>query len=151
MTSWGIGPRFAVISVVIAVIAIIANVYFFPALILSYNPIVFSCGVALILLGAVMCIAAAVQVHRAFNEGKLITTGIYAHVRNPVYAAWILLIAPGLVLTTSFLLLAIMPFVMYGTIKVLIVEEDRYLEQKFGKEYLDYKKRVNSILPKLTS
>ena len=151
MTSWGIGPKFLVISLVIAVIVIVANAYFFPTLILGYNPIVFSCGVALVLLGATVGVAAAVQVHRAFSEGKLVTTGIYAHVRNPVYAAWILFIAPGLVLATGFLLLAVMPFVMYAAIRVLIVEEDRYLEQKFGREYSDYKKRVNSIIPKLTS
>jgi len=151
MSAWGIGPKFAIISLVIGIVTIIANDYFFSALILRYNPFIFSCGVALILLGIAICLIATVQVHEAFNQGKLITSGIYAYVRNPVYAVWILLIMPGLILVTGFLLLIVMPFVMYALIGILIVEEDEYLEQKFGEEYLEYKKRVNSIIPKLTS
>jgi protein-S-isoprenylcysteine O-methyltransferase Ste14 len=150
-TRWGVGPKFAIISFVIGIITIIANMHFFPALSLRYNPFTFLCGAALILLGVATCLIAAIQVHQAFNQGKLITSGIYAYVRNPVYAVWILLIAPGLILVTGFLLLTVMPFVMYALIRILIVEEDEYLEQKFGKEYLEYKKRVNSIIPKLTS
>ena len=149
MTSWGIGPKFAVISLIIGIVAIIINSYFFPTLFLRYNPFTFLCGAALILLGAATCLKAAVQVHQAFNQGKLITSGIYAYVRHPVYAVWILLKAPGLILVTGFLLLIVMPFVMYALIRILIVEEDNYLEQKFGEEYLEYKKRVNSIVPKL--
>jgi len=96
-----------------------------------------------------MCISAASQVHRAFNQGKLVTSGLYAYIRNPVYAAWILLIAPGVIVASGLLLLTIMPFAMYAMVRVLIVNEDRYLEQKFGQEYLEYKKNVNSIIPKL--
>ena len=150
MTSWGIGPKFAFASVAVGIIVILVNGFVFPALILRFNPFTFLSGIILILLGATLCAIAAVQVHRAFDQGKLITEGAYAYVRNPVYAACVLLIAPGLVLVTAFLLLTVMPFVMYFLIRTLTVEEDEYLEQKFGKEYLEYKKRVNSIIPKLT-
>jgi protein-S-isoprenylcysteine O-methyltransferase Ste14 len=150
MTSWGIGPKFASVSAAIGIIIILVNDFVFPALILRFNPFTFLSGTILVILGATLCIIAAVQVHRAFDQGKLITEGVYAYVRNPVYAAWVLLIAPGSILVTGFLLLIVMPFIMYFLIRTLIVEEDEYLEQKFGKEYLDYKKRVNSIIPKLT-
>jgi len=46
--------------------------------------------------------------------------------------------------------MTVMPFIMYFLIRTLVVEEDEYLEKKFGKEYLEYKKTVNSIIPKLT-
>ena len=39
---------------------------------------------------------------------------------------------------------------MYVLIKRLIIEEERYLEQKFGKKYSDYKNSVNSIIPKIS-
>ena len=149
MTSWGIGPKFASVSVAVGIIIILVNGFVFPALILRFNPFTFLSGIILIMLDAALCVIAAVQVHRAFDQGKLITEGVYAYVRNPVYAAWVLLIAPGLILVTGFLLLTLMPFIMYFLIRTLIVEEDEYLEQKFGKEYLEYKKRVNSIIPKL--
>ncbi|HKM60502.1 MAG TPA: hypothetical protein VJY36_06485 [Candidatus Bathyarchaeia archaeon] len=44
----------------------------------------------------------------------------------------------------------IMPFIMYVLIRKLIIEEEQYLEQKFGKVYLDYKNAVNSIVPKMS-
>jgi protein-S-isoprenylcysteine O-methyltransferase Ste14 len=147
MTSWGVGLKFAAASLVTLAILGVVNRVFIPALLLPFNPSAFSCGTALILLGVAVCFRAAVQVHQAFNQGKLVTTGIYAHVRNPVYAVWILLIAPGLILATGFLLLIALPFVMYGLVRVLIVEEDEYLAEKFGEDYLEYKKRVNSIIP----
>jgi protein-S-isoprenylcysteine O-methyltransferase Ste14 len=69
--------------------------------------------------------------------------------RHPVYAVWILLIAPGLLLITGVLFLSALPFIMYAFFRQLIVDEDRYLEQKFGQDFLDYKKRVNSVIPNL--
>jgi len=150
MTSWGIGPKFAFASLAVGVIIILVNGFVFPPLILRFSPFTFFPGVILILLGITLCVIAAVQVHRAFDQGRLITEGVYAYVRNPVYAAWVLLIVPGLVLVTGFLLMTVMPFIMYFLIRTLVVEEDEYLEKKFGKEYLEYKKTVNSIIPKLT-
>ena len=147
ITSWGIGLKFAAAFLVTLAILSIVNRVFIPALLLPFNTYVFSCGIALIVLGVAVCFKAAVQVHQAFNQGKLATPGIYAHVRNPVYAVWILLIAPGLILATGFLLLIALPFVMYALVRVLIVEEDEHLAEKFGEDYLEYKKRVNSIIP----
>ena len=31
----------------------------------------------------------------------------------------------------------------------MIVKEEKYLEKKFGKEYIEYKKKVNAVFPKL--
>ena len=148
MTRWGVGPNFAVPSLAIFILLSIAN-SFIPALLLPFNLYRFLISVVLIACGVAMCISAASQVHRAFNQGKLVTSGLYAYIRNPVYAAWILLIAPGVIVASGLLLLTIMPFAMYAMVRVLIVNEDRYLEQKFGQEYLEYKKNVNSIIPKL--
>lgn len=37
---------------------------------------------------------------------------------------------------------------MYAVFKILVVEEDKYLEGKFGEEFFKYKKRVGEIFPK---
>lgn len=42
------------------------------------------------------------------------------------------------------------PFVMYAIFRILIVKEEQFLENKFGQEYLQYKKEVNGVLPTLT-
>jgi len=128
---------------------IITNRYYFPNLSLSYNPVSFWFGIVVILIGIAILFKAAVQVHRGFDLGKLVTDGVYAYVRHPVYAVWILFIAPGLFLATGALFLIALPFLMYAVFRTLIVEEDEYLKQKFGQEFTDYTKKVNSIIPKL--
>jgi protein-S-isoprenylcysteine O-methyltransferase Ste14 len=47
----------------------------------------------------------------------------------------------------SWLLLTI-PCFMYFMVKIFINEEEKLLEKKFGKEYIDYKKVTYAIFPK---
>ena len=70
-------------------VLIIANRCYFPNLSLSYNRVSFWFGIVVILIGIAIFLKAAVQVHRGFDLGKLVTDGVYAYVRHPVYAVWI--------------------------------------------------------------
>ena len=80
-------------------------------------------------------------------EQRLITTGIRARVRHPVYLAhlcemlaWTL----GTGLAVCWILTA------FGVVTgaVMIRMEDRELEARFGEQYRQYLKRVPAILPK---
>jgi protein-S-isoprenylcysteine O-methyltransferase Ste14 len=135
--------------VILVVVLSGINLFVLPGLITHYNPVVFGFGIALIITGVPVLIAALAQVHSAFGKGELVTNGVYAYMRDPVYAVWILFIVPGALLATGILLLAIAPFLMYWLLKTLIGAEETYLEMTFGKKYLDYKNRVNSVVPKL--
>ena len=84
MTSWGIGPKFAIISLVIGILLIFANYYFFPRLLLAFNQLSFWFGIGLVTFGLFIMSLTAFQVHQAFNRGRLITSGIYSYIRNPV-------------------------------------------------------------------
>jgi protein-S-isoprenylcysteine O-methyltransferase Ste14 len=80
---------------------------------------------------------------------KLITTGIYAHVRNPMATAGIL-IGEGLGFlfgSLSLILIFIPLLTLLGFLYLKAVEE-RELELRFGKEYLEYKKKVPMFIPK---
>jgi protein-S-isoprenylcysteine O-methyltransferase Ste14 len=72
---------------------------------------------------------------------QVIKTGIFSHVRHPLYLA-VLLFYLGLIFTTlslvSLLLLCVI-FVFYDHIASF---EEQLLEQKFGQEYTDYLKHV---------
>jgi protein-S-isoprenylcysteine O-methyltransferase Ste14 len=149
MTRWGVGPIYAAGSIVFVAILSAVSVSLLPRFIMPYNLLVFALGIGLITVGVVILVIALVQVHSAFSSRKLVTSGVYAYMRNPVYAVWILFIVPGLILITGMLLLTIAPFVMYALLKALIGREEAYMELTFGKEYLDYKSRVNSVIPKL--
>ncbi len=72
----------------------------------------------------------------------LITTGVYARTRNPMYLSMGLVLA-GIGLLANAALMVLMVPVMWGTIYVTaIAHEEAYLERKFGQAYLDYKQRV---------
>lgn len=150
MTRWGIGPIYAAASLISVAILSRINISLLPILIMPYNPFVFVLGVGLIGVGVLILVIALVQVHSAFNSRRLVTGGVYAYMRDPVYAVWILFIVPGFILVTGMMLLTIVPFIMYSLLRALIGREEAYMELTFGKEYLDYKIRVNSVVPKLT-
>jgi len=151
MTRWGIGPKFATFSLIAALIIAVVNYVYFPGLILKYSPPVFLSGIILFLIGAAIFLIATYQVHRAFSGGRLVTSGVYRYIRHPVYAVWIVFIAPGVFLVTGIVFLIIVPFIMYAIFRVLIVREEVYMEQKFGEQYSEYKTRVNAVIPKLIS
>jgi protein-S-isoprenylcysteine O-methyltransferase Ste14 len=81
---------------------------------------------------------------------KLITTGLYGYVRNPM-ALGILLMLEGLGFYYGSLSLIIvfapLPVLLYALF-IKAVEEPE-LEMRFGQEYRDYKKRVPMFIPRL--
>ena len=81
-------------------------------------------------------------------EQRLVTTGIRAHVRHPVYLGhWCELLAwsIGTGLAVCFVLTA---FAMV-TGAVMIRMEDRELERRFGDTYRAYRQSVPALLPRL--
>jgi len=105
-------------------------------------------GIILLVIGVAIRILAWTQIPNTHRIGNLATTGIYSKTRNPVYLAFMLIIAgvafllPGL-LTLVWLVIGIM--VLYGLAKL----EERDLENVYGNEYLDYKRSIPLFLPRL--
>jgi protein-S-isoprenylcysteine O-methyltransferase Ste14 len=88
-----------------------------------------------------------VTVMRAYNRDELVTSGAFALVRHPIYAAWITLVFPGLALLIRSWPMLLTPLIAYAIFRRLIHREDEYLEQRFGQAYLDYRGRVNEVIP----
>ena len=76
----------------------------------------------------------------------IVTDGVYAFTRNPMYLSMVLiLIAAAFLLNTLWLLIAVPLFV--GVMQRGVIErEERYLEKKFGDVYTAYKSRVRRWL-----
>jgi protein-S-isoprenylcysteine O-methyltransferase Ste14 len=80
---------------------------------------------------------------------KLITTGIYAHVRNPMAIAGILIgEGLGFLLGSLSLILIFIPLLTLLGFLYLKEVEEQELELRFGREYLEYKKKVPMFIPK---
>ena len=72
----------------------------------------------------------------------IVSTGPYRVTRNPAYVGMALVYAGIAVMSEALWVLAPLPLVLLIIDRVVIAREERYLERKFGPEYLDYKGRV---------
>jgi protein-S-isoprenylcysteine O-methyltransferase Ste14 len=112
-------------------------------------------GFGVILLSIVINLLARQELARNWSplagtsaEQRLIKSGIYAHIRHPIYTS-ALLLSLGLALITSSLwglalfILALIAFIFR------INTEEKALLAKFGVEYQEYAKKTGALLPKL--
>jgi protein-S-isoprenylcysteine O-methyltransferase Ste14 len=72
----------------------------------------------------------------------IVTTGPYRVTRNPAYLGMTLLYIGIALLADALWVLAPLPVVLAVIDRAVIAREERYLERKFGREYLDYKAGV---------
>lgn len=149
MSLWGIGLKFVLISIVLTVVLIALNYVLLSELIFCIGSRLINTliGVLLISAGVFAFLIPAQRVTKHFKENKLCTTGIYAYLRHPIYASWILAIVPGIVVISGAVLGVMIPLIMYVLFKIMIGEEEQYLKTKFGQDYIDYQKRVGSLFP----
>lgn len=76
----------------------------------------------------------------------IVTGGVYAATRNPMYLSMVLMLAAGAFLLNNLWILISVPIFIAVIQKGVILREERYLEKKFGAEYADYKNRVRRWL-----
>ena len=149
MTRCGIGPRFSIITVISGVLAgCLTHQYAGP---LAIRGIPFwllaSLASVLVFVGMVIYIIALRRFNQGYRQGKLVTQGPFAVVRHPIYAAWILLICPGAALFFRSWAMLMLPVVAYISFKASIHREDRYLEDRFGQAYQEYRACTNELFP----
>ncbi len=84
---------------------------------------------------------------------RLVISGPFAHVRNPLYVGNILLyFGVGVMSFALFPYLQIFALIFFVVQYWLIVgEEEKYLAQSFGEDYMNYKKNVPRFFPRLTA
>jgi protein-S-isoprenylcysteine O-methyltransferase Ste14 len=120
---------------------------FLSAYVPIYLRIVFA---GLILVPAIYLVRSG---HRAASDDilsspRLLTDGAFSHVRHPLYMASLLfyLFLTALTLSLISLLVFVGIFIFYNTIAAY---EEKFLEQKFGQKYSDYRKKVPRWIPRL--
>jgi protein-S-isoprenylcysteine O-methyltransferase Ste14 len=98
----------------------------------------FAAGLAIGLAGRGTFVRAGTEVNPYRPSGALVTTGIFAYVRNPMYVGLALLVAGIAVALASdwtlVMLVAAALLIHFGVVK----REERYLEGKFGDAYRRY-------------
>jgi protein-S-isoprenylcysteine O-methyltransferase Ste14 len=82
-----------------------------------------------------------------FSQGKLVTTGSYGIVRNPIYSSVTFFVLPAIALITSTWVYFVPSVFLYAGVMIFIGVEEQQLTMAFGKDYEDYLARVDRLVP----
>jgi protein-S-isoprenylcysteine O-methyltransferase Ste14 len=88
------------------------------------------------------------EVRANHSEGRLITTGIRARVRHPVYLAHLCEMLAWSV-GTGLLVCWLLTTFAIATGAVMIRMEDAELEKRFGEAFTNYRANVGALLPRI--
>jgi protein-S-isoprenylcysteine O-methyltransferase Ste14 len=128
--------------------AILVQVYFpqiaaLPESLSFIQPV----GYLLLVPGLILWGTAVVQLLAGFSKGKLVTTGAYRVVRNPIYSSMTFFILPAVALITLTWVYFVPAVFLYVGVMIFIGTEEQQLTQAFGKAYEDYMARVDRLVP----
>ncbi|WP_299880715.1 isoprenylcysteine carboxylmethyltransferase family protein [uncultured Cocleimonas sp.] len=80
------------------------------------------------------------------NTTGIVTKGLYQYSRNPMYLGLLIILFGFGIWLGSLSPFLMLPMFYWLITEMQIKPEERMLEQKFGKEYLDFKNRVRRWL-----
>ena len=106
-------------------------------------------GLALLIAGVAFMVDFVQRFRRAGTTvnptqaaSTLVTSGTYRISRNPAYLGWVAAYLGVTMLAGWTWCLVLLPLVVLIIDRLVIVREERFLEQRFGTEYAAYKQRV---------
>lgn len=147
----GVGPLYVITIVLVTIISIIFSATRFIPVITFTNMrwIFILIGILCFVIGITLWLRAVIidRLDAHIIKNELVTTGVYAYVRNPVYSAF-MFVCTGVLLIYGNLVLLLLPIIYWGFMTVLMKStEEKWLEDLYGKEYIQYLQRVNRCIP----
>ncbi len=150
MSYFGIGPIYVTICSVLTVIGIkIAKYYpLTKGIIQNFNILFKVISVICIAIGLILWISSVLisKIDKNIKENKLVSTGVYAWVRNPIYSAFSFIFT-GVLFWQNNIFLLILPLFFWVIMTILIKKEETILRSTFGQQYINYTKQVNRCIP----
>ena len=147
----GVGPMYVISIILMTVISIILSTTRMIPIITFTNIrwIFVLSGILCFIIGITLWLKAVIidRLDAHIIKNELVTTGVYAYVRNPVYSAF-MFVCTGVLLIYGNLVLLVLPIIYWGFMTVLMkLTEEKWLENLYGKEYVQYRQRVNRCIP----
>ena len=147
----GVGPLYVITIVLITIIGIFLSATRFIPVITFTNMrwIFILIGILCFAIGITLWLRAVIidRLDAHIIKNELVTTGVYAYVRNPVYSAF-MFVCIGVLLIYGNLVLLLLPIIYWGFMTVLMKStEEKWLEDLYGQEYIQYLQRVNRCIP----
>ena len=140
----GVAPKIAIPTFIYLALAILITYQYNGLFKITSNDrtVIVTIGVILILFGVVIVAMCGRKLLKTFDKGILMTDGLYKIFRNPMYAAYLIFVIPGISLVFNSWLAMTTVIINYLLFSFLIKSEYKYLHEKFGKEYEDYLSKV---------
>ena len=147
----GVGPLYVVTIILMTIISItLSATGIIPVITFAnFQWIFILIGILCFIIGITLWLKAVIidRLDAHIIKNELVTTGVYAYVRNPVYSAF-MFVCTGVLLIYGNLVLLVLPIIYWGFMTVLMkLTEEKWLEDLYGKEYIQYRQRVNRCIP----
>lgn len=147
----GVGPLYVVTIILMTIISItLSATGIIPVITFAnFQWIFILIGILCFIIGITLWLKAVIidRLDAHIIKNELVTTGIYAYVRNPVYSAF-MFVCTGVLLIYGNLVLLVLPIIYWGFMTVLMkLTEEKWLTDLYGKEYIQYRQRVNRCIP----
>jgi len=111
---------------------------------IHFNKTYVHLGLGIYLIGLVLFILSIIDFARA-NENSVISKGVYRFSRNPMYVAFFLCFFGISLIINSWLYFLVL-LIFQISVHFLILGEERWCCQEYGREYEDYCQRVRRYI-----
>lgn len=148
---YGVGPIYVYVIAALTIAAVLLrnHTLFASGRIEGLHTILMILGIAFIAGGIALWVYAVPisRIDDGIKENRLVTTGAYALVRNPIYSA-AMIACTGVILIVGNTWFFILPLIFWLFMTLLMKgTEEKWLRDLYGKEYDDYCQRVNRCWP----
>ena len=153
MNKWGVGPIFVGVLISTTTLGILlsyTNLFSFAQIDNAYvRTILLILAVLLIMEGVLVWVLAVIKsrIIDEIKKGKLVTDGIYAWVRHPIYSAFFLIVIGAILIRGNWILFFLVPLYWLFMTFLMKNTEEKWLLAIFGKTYEDYEGRTNRCIP----
>jgi protein-S-isoprenylcysteine O-methyltransferase Ste14 len=146
---YGIGPKIGRIALPWFAVTIMVSLFYksFFSIFNGESKILFYIGLAMVASGFILYFSTLPLLLKGIKETRLVTGGAYYLCRNPLYAAFLLLLLPGTALMLNSWLILSVPVVGYLLFKMNIRNECIEMEAFFGDEYKKYSAKTPELFP----
>jgi protein-S-isoprenylcysteine O-methyltransferase Ste14 len=146
---FGVGPVGGLISAALLLVAVWIDRHAGLGTISQHSLLIRWIGGLLILCGLGMHVWSFMTLRQWWVESRLCTQGPFRFVRHPMYAGWINLIVPGVVLVLNRWIYVLWWAALHPLWYLLVCREERTMERHFGGLYRSYAARTGRFIPRL--
>lgn len=148
---YGVGPFYGAVIIAVTAAAVVAghSALFEKGMIKGMGIPSAMIGILLIIFGLYLWHGAVfhAKVDDGIINNKLVTTGVYTLVRNPIYSAFMLFCTGTLMISGNLFFYPLFFFYWIFMTVLMKCTEEKWLKKLYGREYEEYCRRVNRCIP----